>query len=515
MRTHRRLAESLARERERALSDGEIAEHWRLSAELPGAEAGVDSCLAAADSAERIGAHAEVAGMLRTALALARPDDARRAGIEARLGIALAWAGARGEAARVASAAAQLVARVDGPEPAARYLADAADALWWASLDPEAWALAEQGLVYAGARRDLVWARLLSHALSGREAADPRHPGVSCDGPDRRELTRVVFAHPQALELDHHNELWRHLVFASRAEVLERAPHVAHLIGFWAGEYRQALDRIRQSVATSLERHRGMRAALLLALAARFESALGELAASADSHARAEQLAREGSGSPLVPLWLGAVAAERAQIRGEGFEELMPAYRGALAFDAPETRWVIPITRAGAACAAAMLGRADEARAHLAGLETALAVAPGWSPNYPATLHLAIATHWLLGTAQGTEPLERHLREKVLAPDFRHPHADARLSLARVCALAGRWDEAAAWFAEARAVLDAQGARPLRALCDFDEAWMRLRRGAGRDQACAGLERAMAQFDAVGMPGWRRRAEALAAGAAG
>jgi hypothetical protein len=103
----------------------------------------------------------------------------------------------------------------------------------------------------------------------------------------------------------------------------------------------------------------------------------------------------------------------------------------------------------------------------------------------------------------------------VLAPDFRHPHADARLSLARVCALTGRWDEAAAWFAEARAVLDAQGARPLRALCDFDEAWMRLRRGAGRDQACAGLERAMAQFDAVGMTGWRRRAEALAAGAPG
>jgi hypothetical protein len=520
MRTHRRLAEALERERAQALSEGEIAEHWGRSADLPGAEAGVGASLAAADAAERIGTHAEAAGMLRTALALAPPDDPRRARIEARLAIALAWSGASEEAARVASHAADELARVEGPRAAACALADSADALWWASLSPAAWALGEQGLRFLGDARDLVWARLLSHALSGREAADPRHPGVSCDGPDRHELSRVVFAHPRALVLEeHHNELWRHLVFASRAEVLERVPHVAHLIGFWAGEYPAALALTRRSVETALAEHRMLRAALLLALAARFESALGELAACAESHARAEELARDGSGSPLVPLWLGAVAAECALVRGEGFEALMPSYRAALAFDAPETRWVRPITRAGAACAAAMLGSAQEARAHLAGLDTALAVAPGWSPNYPATLHLAIATHWLLGEPEGTDVLERHLREKVLAPDFRHPHADARLSLARLCALTGRLDEASAWLAEARAVLDAQGARPLRALCDFDEGWMHLRAAAAGsaiarpDAGRAALERALPQLDAVGMPGWRRRAEALLSGA--
>jgi len=510
-RTHRRVAEGLERERLRALSDAEIAEHWRRSAELPGAEAGVGSCLAAADAAERIGAHADTARMLRTALLLAPASDARRPAIEGRLGLALAWSGARGEPARVAAHAAEGIARNEGAATAAAYLADAADAVWWASLDPEAWALAEQGLRYAGVRRDLVWARLLSHALSGREANDPKHPGIARDGPDSCELTRVVFAHPAALELDHHNELWRHLVFASRAEVLERAPRVAHLIGFWAGEYRAALELTRVGVEAALRRHHMLRAALLLALAARFESALGELAGSEASQLRAEELGRDGAASPLVPLWLGAVAAERAQIRGEGFEELLPAYSLALSIDVPEARWVQPITRAGAAAAYAMLGREAEALALLEPVRDALAIAPGWSPNYVPTLHLAIAALWTLDRPDRLEPLERLLREKVLAPDFRHPHSDARLSLARLCALAGRDEEAAHWFAEARKVLDEQGARPLRALCDFDEACAQLRAGAERGAVRALRARAEAEFAAIGMPGWLRLSQARGA----
>ena len=54
---------------------------------------------------------------------------------------------------------------------------------------------------------------------------------------------------------------------------------------------------------------------------------------------------------------------------------------------------------------------------------------------------------------------------------------DLRLSLARLCALDGRLDEADHWFAQARLVLDEQGARPLRAIADFDQALMRTRAG--------------------------------------
>jgi hypothetical protein len=52
-----------------------------------------------------------------------------------------------------------------------------------------------------------------------------------------------------------------------------------------------------------------------------------------------------------------------------------------------------------------------------------------------------------------------------------------RLALARLCALTGRSDEARAWFEKARHVLDEQGARPLRAITDFGEAWMEARHG--------------------------------------
>ena len=58
--------------------------------------------------------------------------------------------------------------------------------------------------------------------------------------------------------------------------------------------------------------------------------------------------------------------------------------------------------------------------------------------------------------------IEAALRDKVLPGDFRFPMMDARLALARLCALDGRHDEASQWFAKARTVLDAQGAAAAR-----------------------------------------------------
>jgi len=137
--------------------------------------------------------------------------------------------------------------------------------------------------------------------------------------------------------------------------------------------------------------------------------------------------------------------------------------------------------------------------------------APGWFPNYPAVLSLAIESVWVLERADFADVLERNLREKTLAPDFRYPHTDARLALARLCALTGRLDEARTWFGKARSVLDEQGARPLRAIVDFDETSMEVRRGraADRERARALLAAARGPFEALGMRGWLRRADAL------
>ncbi len=60
-------------------------------------------------------------------------------------------------------------------------------------------------------------------------------------------------------------------------------------------------------------------------------------------------------------------------------------------------------------------------------------------------------------------------------------------------------------------MLDEQGARPLRAIVDFDEAWMYVRRGDTGDgeRAAKLLEAALRQFREIGMTGWVHRGEEL------
>src|SRR5262249_13958623 len=83
--------------------------------------------------------------------------------------------------------------------------------------------------------------------------------------------------------------------------------------------------------------------------------------------------------------------------------------------------------------------------------------------------------------------------------------------MAQLCALQGRYDEAMDWFAQAREVLDEEGAGPLRAIVDFDEALMYQRRSATGDSERAAplLDVALQQFRVLGMTGWVKRAEGL------
>jgi hypothetical protein len=62
-----------------------------------------------------------------------------------------------------------------------------------------------------------------------------------------------------------------------------------------------------------------------------------------------------------------------------------------------------------------------------------------------------------------------------------------------------------------RRFLDKQGARPLRTITAFDEAWVEVRRGeaGNRERALALLDAARGPFESIGMPGWLRRADEL------
>jgi hypothetical protein len=103
--------------------------------------------------------------------------------------------------------------------------------------------------------------------------------------------------------------------------------------------------------------------------------------------------------------------------------------------------------RAATARAYAHLGMIKQALDLLRTLVRPLELAPGWVPNFTRMACDGTSAVWLLNHVEEIEVIERNLRQKVVAPDFRYPMQDGRLSLARLCSLRGHYDEAAYWFA--------------------------------------------------------------------
>jgi len=161
---------------------------------MSGAERGVAPALAAAGAAEAAYAHDDAATFLRIALDLMPAEDVRRPRLLARLGLALTWALRFEEAVEAAREAGDAIARAEGDDAAADYLAEAAQGMsGWvgAGYWRGAWALATQGLRYAAERRDATWASLKSLDLLRAEAEDPDFPGHMLDTPERRAVARV------------------------------------------------------------------------------------------------------------------------------------------------------------------------------------------------------------------------------------------------------------------------------------------------------------------------------------
>src|SRR5262249_48252352 len=197
-----------------------------------------------------------------------------------------------------------------------------------------------------------------------------------------------------------------------------------------------------------------------------------------------ELLDRIGS-PPFLVTQLGGPLLEYVMFRGEGYERRIGGIDIAFTNASIENRWITSMVRSYLALFCAHAGRETDALRHVGGILPGIERAPGWAPNYTAILCFAIEVLWQLERIDHAERLEANLRTKTLAPDFRYAHVDARLSLARLCALTGRTDEAREWFAAARRVLDEQGALPLRAIVDLDEARMEGRLDGAGDGAPA------------------------------
>jgi DNA-binding CsgD family transcriptional regulator len=504
-RLHGRVAQTLEQfsgPRPSPARAGEIAFQYHRSAGLPGAERGVEFALIAADQAEVAAAHDSAAGLLRMALDLLPDDDSRRPVLLGRLGMALVWAMSFDQAVEVAAEAGEAIARANGKDAAAQYLSEAAYAANMAGSPAHAWPLARQGLGYAGLRRDVAWARLVSFDHMRREAEDSEHPGIPIDTYERREAARIL----RDARLDPAGPGPMEAVLACRAEAYTSINFF--VLHYWAGEYLGTLPSLQEETEQSLSRGQLNRAARCKAAAAIIESALGRL----DDAKRSLDGARALAGRAGQPVWATLLAQETLAVaRDDGLDELAATLAPLITSTAPSLVWASGSIYAWGARVAARLGRVDEAIRLLGRLVPWLEGAPPWAIAFPVMACHSGEVLWLLERTDHVQVVERALLEKVVAPDFRTPMVDGRLALARLCALQGRNDEALKWLAEARRVLEEQSALPLLAISDFDEALMCLRwGGTATDRIRPLLENAQRQFSSLGMTGWMRRAEETA-----
>jgi hypothetical protein len=508
-RLHRRLAHGLetARARVPGCTDpAEIVAQYARSTALPGAEAGIPAAIEAADLAQAAGAHEAAVAFLTTAADLAGPE--RLATVGRRLALALAWALRFDEAVTAARHAAERIA----PDAAAEYLAEVTAALSAAGSSAHAWQLAPAGLAYAGSSRNEAWAALTLLDLDRREAADPDHIGLPLHQPRRRQALAVLYrsARPVSRSVD----LARYAVAAiyqRRENVPAEAAEDPTVRLYLLGELRSALPAFHDAAVRARARGELAREVHCRASIARSLAALGELEAARASLAGARELASRipGRGWSWERIHVVGSLDALTLATAEDWEGMLAAFGELAGVDDPVLRWARAPMRAGYARTAAHLGHAERAMAMLAPAVRALTRAPAWTLNYTRTASDTVETLWVLGRRDHLRPVETALRLKALPADFRFPMMDLRLSLARLCALDGRLDEADHWFAQARLVLDEQGARPLRAITDFDQALMRIRAGQP-GQARPWMDAAAGQFQRIGMTGWLRLAEELA-----
>jgi class 3 adenylate cyclase/tetratricopeptide (TPR) repeat protein len=506
VRLHRQIAEMMAQVYGERASEhaAEIARHWHRSASLPAAERGVPFCLVAAEQAGRSTAFADAAAHLRAALELLPASAPQYPRIQASLGLVLVWALRFDEASEVACVAAARVAEAESPPAAADYLAEIVKAfneVGAPSMIPPV-ALVRRGLEYAGDRRDAAWAVLRAADILARESGDPGLAGLRLDTPERRELAAVMEHVQLPREL-----AWEFATFSSRAEIVAREADAAR--HYSVGDLRGGLILLREEAEHVERLGRIGRAIGVWSEIALFEIALGEFAEAQEARRKSVAFAKRLAAPSVQTYWLliaedfWRVARDDEWDRvagslGPGFGEA-----GNLMFQRATAK-----TEFGRACA--RMGFFEPALEHLSSALPAIERAPA-SPTCTVMAWDAAEILWLSQRTDWVEIIKRNVREKVIAPDFRFPMMDGRLALARLCALQQRYEEAADWFAKARTVLDEQGARPLRAIVDYDEALMYTRRDipGDRERAAPLLDAALAQFRTLDMPGWIRRAETL------
>jgi DNA-binding CsgD family transcriptional regulator len=521
-RLHRRIALALESTRsKREELAAEVATQYHLSRSLPGAEHGVPHALAAAEQAGAAYGSRQRVEFLRIGRDLADPGDrSLRPEILRLLALAEADALLVDEAVNSARDALELG---DGdPVRGAEFLAELVWRLKDAGSPRELLApLVQAGRGLAGERRDLVWARL-------ELAEDP----VEIVARDPVTVGRWCGYLPEAVRLA--RETGDELDYARTLEVME----------WTAQEDAEALLRHVRGWSEPWARIHGLSvlARILLLqhglLAAATEVARELLAVSSEAGSLPGRAYAEAYLLPHEPLVRGDFDEARATLeRGLAVvERLGPGHR--LRFSArfvqaliaqyvgEETRVDHARTLARPAEANRVPGWMSLSRASLAGylralagdsaraarlLDPIVAISERLGPrtlNQNGVVAFAGGACWELGDERAAARLRKQALRLLDAEVGDYPTCSTELTVARMAAVCGEDDQAADYFARARASLEESDRRPLRALVDYDEALAHARRGKRR-AAEPLVASARARFEQLGMAGWAARASAL------
>jgi len=523
VRMHRAIATALEKQlrgEPAPATAAALARHYHRSAALPNAEQGVPYAVAVADDAgRRYAKHEEYAALLVALELLAEGDD-RSVELGRRLTNAAVFTqiGAE-EVLRVVETTAREIEAAQGADAACDFVADLA--MTSASLEDIrlVWRVGALGRRWLRPdRRDATYVVLRALELMQCNFEDPDNPGIPLDTPESRELGETMRRVPPA-ELA--GAVWLQLGSRSEAQrsyesfVVDRSVDAMWsrwpITQLWVlGAHRELVAELSRMHDSALERGVLPLVVLSLAMQARALTVLGEHDACDAAIDEGMALVPRIADTSNATFQLIAAVFLRRLVRGELIASAEIEGLSA-SEDQPETRWAFLAVRASGGLTLAMEGRADQAMALYRDCLVIADRVAGWAQNYPLILSYLARILWTLESTEGLEDLERNLREKVVEPDVRYPEVDGRWSLAHLCALTGRIDEARTWFEQARRVLTEQESAALLVAVDFDEAEMEIRLAADRDapRARALLARARAGCTHPAMAPWLPRIDAL------
>ncbi len=529
-RLHRRIATTLDT-RPAATSPttmARVATHFHASRGLSGTEAGITAALAAADHADQVAAHAQRATFLRMASEMMSSDDVRLPQALAQLALAFAISHQPAEAAEIALVAVEQLARSEGSSAACQFLCELFGEFRTAYDRPVrevVMKLFETGISIGRSERPLGWMRLsLMHHIARLDAVedvDYRERAELLDDAEFRALGRLALdADADWIELAALRSDLRSREEAAR--VRQRHPiDLAEQIG----DYRLVVAN--ESATIERLQHRRQTSAAVLAhchIAGAY-AVLGDLDAGrqhlvAAEHARAATVpdVRHWNNLSIADFLLTSVSDGPWDEYVERSATMWNSSLETAAWLSSKEQWSVPwqpgpLAISIVANVHARRGRDSRAVEALGRMLPYLSEGSMSEYRHARIHHNAAEVIWFTGDTTHLEMVEAAARQRWLPLVLSNFGADVRLSLARLCAIDGRIDEATDWFDAARKVFAAQGALPLLAITDHDEAWMHLRH-PGHTQTnnvVALLDRATGSCREIGMPGWLARCSAMRA----